>query len=86
MSTSKDCDTNNDESLYDDLKTLSAATTTTATISANNDKKQLQHLKEENEKLKRNIGTLYRTAKKELERKDERLRQLEIQLEQQQQH
>lgn len=42
--------------------------------------KQMQILKEENESLKRNMGTLYRTAKAELKRKDERITRLQDQV------
>ena len=38
---------------------------------------QLEKMRKENETLKRNIGTLYRTAKMELERKDARILILE---------
>ena len=40
----------------------------------------MQILKEENESLKRNMGTLYRTAKVELKRKDERITRLQDQV------
>lgn len=40
----------------------------------------MQILKEENESLKRNMGTLYRTAKAELKRKDERITRLQDQV------
>ena len=38
---------------------------------------EFEKIKKENETLKRNIGTLYRTAKMELERKDARISVLE---------
>lgn len=38
--------------------------------------KEVEKLKEENQQLKRNIGTLYRTAKTELKRKDEEISRL----------
>ena len=38
--------------------------------------KKVQDLAEENETLKRNIGTLYRTAKAEIKRKDEEIARL----------
>jgi len=41
---------------------------------------KLLQLQSENEILKRNIGTLYRTAKLELERKDKRIAMLEEEL------
>jgi predicted RNase H-like nuclease (RuvC/YqgF family) len=44
-------------------------------------KKQLEILREENLKLKRNIGTLYRTAKHEIQRKDDQIEKLQGQLE-----
>ena len=43
-------------------------------------KQEIESLKNENEVLKRNIGTLYRTAKLELERKDARISELELEL------
>jgi hypothetical protein len=45
------------------------------TLRADNDR-----LRAENETLKRNIGTLYRTAKAELARKDERIGSLQSQI------
>lgn len=42
--------------------------------------KELTIIKEENGVLKRNMGTLYRTAKVELDRKDDRIRRLEEEL------
>jgi hypothetical protein len=42
--------------------------------------KELERFKQENEVLKRNIGTLYRTATKELQRKDDRIAELEDEL------
>lgn len=43
-------------------------------------KKELERIKKENGVLKQNMGTLYRTAKKELERKDARIVELEREL------
>lgn len=43
-------------------------------------KKQIEELQNENGILKRNIGTLYRTAKLELDRKDARIAELEFEL------
>ena len=42
--------------------------------------KELQKAKDENEVLKRNMGTLFRTARAELRRKDQRIAELEEQL------
>lgn len=42
--------------------------------------KEIDSLKAENETLKRNMGTLYRTAKAELARKDERIASLQGQI------
>ena len=71
--------------LYSDLKYLSAASALTKEQKEHRlQKKQLEHFKNENEILKRNISILYRTAKKELERKDIRIQQLEKELEEQQ--
>lgn len=41
---------------------------------------ELKRVKKENEIVKRNIGTLYRTATKELRRKDDRIMELEEEL------
>jgi|EP00979_Chaetoceros_neogracilis_P018630 predicted RNase H-like nuclease (RuvC/YqgF family) len=41
---------------------------------------ELESAKKENDTLKRNIGTLYRTATKELQRKDDRITELEKEL------
>lgn len=38
--------------------------------------KRVSELEQENENLQRNIGTLYRTAKAELERKEDQIQQL----------
>lgn len=38
--------------------------------------KRVEQLERENEQLKRNIGTLYRTAKKEIQRKDNQIARL----------
>ena len=43
-------------------------------------RKQLAASQKENETLKRNIGTLYRTATNELKRKDNRILELEQEL------
>lgn len=43
-------------------------------------RKQLAAAQKENETLKRNIGTLYRTATNELKRKDNRILELEQEL------
>ena len=43
---------------------------------------RVQMLEQENETLKRNIGTLYRTAKRELSRKDQHIQRLESELDQ----
>jgi len=42
--------------------------------------KELERVKQENEILRRNIGTLYRTSTKELQRKDDRIAELEEEL------
>mmetsp|Transcript_13776 Transcript_13776/g.29951 ORF Transcript_13776/g.29951 Transcript_13776/m.29951 type:complete len:114 (-) Transcript_13776:252-593(-) len=42
--------------------------------------KQIDTLRAENEALKRNMGTLYRTAKAELARKDDRIATLQDQI------
>ena len=47
--------------------------------------KKLNEYQTENETLKRNMGTLYRTAKAELERKNRRIEELEQLLQRQQQ-
>lgn len=44
--------------------------------------KQVDNLEEENRRLKRNIGTLYRTAKAEIKRKDDEIARLLHELEQ----
>jgi hypothetical protein len=41
----------------------------------------LQELSEENQRLKRNIGTLYRTAKAELKRKNDEIKRLTSEIE-----
>ena len=43
-------------------------------------RKQLAAAQKENETLKRNVGTLYRTATNELKRKDNRILELEQEL------
>ena len=47
-------------------------------------RKQLQLLQEENLRLKRNIGTLFRTAKHEIQRKDARIEELQRELDKRQ--
>lgn len=44
---------------------------------------KIKLLEEENLRLKRNIGTLYRTAKNEIQRKDNQIEQLQKQLDKQ---
>ncbi len=44
-------------------------------------RKQLQALQDENLRLKRNIGTLFRTAKNEIQRKDDQIERLQRELE-----
>ena len=44
-------------------------------------KQRVEELTNENNILKRNIGTLYRTAKKEMERKDKEIQRLTEELE-----
>ena len=48
-------------------------------------KQKLEILRAENLRLKRNIGTLFRTAKHEMKRKDDRIERLQRQLEELQQ-
>ncbi len=84
-------DFNNDDDLYKDL---SAATTKrppaakrqklsvgVASPIASPSEQQLQELTEENQRLKRNIGTLYRTAKAEIKRKNDEINRLMTELE-----
>jgi hypothetical protein len=44
--------------------------------------KRVEDLAEENRRLKRNIGTLYRTAKAEMKRKDDKIASLLLEVEQ----
>jgi len=57
------------------------ATTTSTTIASPSVDKRLQELIEENQTLKRNIGTLYRTAKAEIKRKNDEINRLLVDLE-----
>ena len=78
-------DSSSSSSLYSDLNYIAAASAPTKEQKEYRlQKKQLEQLKNENEILKRNISILYRTAKKELERKDVRIQQLEKELDEQQ--
>jgi hypothetical protein len=83
-------DFNDDDNLYKDL----SATTTkcpptkrqklsavAASPIAAPSEQQLQELTEENQRLKRNIGTLYRTAKAEIKRKNDEINRLKTELE-----
>jgi predicted RNase H-like nuclease (RuvC/YqgF family) len=76
------------DDLYGDLENA-VAKKNTSTISAPNELKnvepsklqqEMDHLKTENETLKRNMGILYRTAKAELERKDRTIESLQSEL------
>lgn len=82
-------DFNEDDDLYKDL-----SATTTKCPPAKRQKRsvveaspiapseqQLQELTEENQRLKRNIGTLYRTAKEEIKRKNDEINRLVTELE-----
>ena len=75
---------NDDDNLYDDLKLQAAVppkkTTPGDDQAAQQLKAQINQLQQENATLKRNISTLYRTAKHELNRKDKRIAALEEQL------
>lgn len=46
-------------------------------------RERIRILEEENSRLRRNIGTLFRTAKNEIQRKDEHINRLQQQLQQQ---
>jgi predicted RNase H-like nuclease (RuvC/YqgF family) len=78
-----------EEDLYDDLKEAKPAPKSAkrkfeiATPGNNTDQleKKVQQLEQENEILRRNLGTLYRTAKSEIERKDAEIERLMKQVE-----
>ena len=55
---------------------------TSAPVQASSElEKKIKELSEENQQLKRNIGTLYRTAKAEIKRKDDEITRLRQQVE-----
>ena len=57
------------------------ATNATAPDETASLRKQLQAMQDENLRLKRNIGTLFRTAKTEIQRKDDQIERLQRELE-----
>lgn len=79
-----------DDDLYNDLPDIKSAALKTKTnnessLSLENQVKALEAelavMKEENENLKRNIGTLFRTARAEIRRKDADIEALNQKLE-----
>jgi non-canonical (house-cleaning) NTP pyrophosphatase len=100
MSRNNDPGDNDDDDLYEDLidtKVAAVATGDKKSASSSSSKgpqsfaeqvetsqQHAQALERENLTLKRNIGTLFRTAKRELERKDTEIQRLQQELSQQQ--
>ncbi|GAX14706.1 hypothetical protein FisN_11Hh247 [Fistulifera solaris] len=80
-----------DDDLYDDVMDVKPAAKTTQSSDRQADhssgplslteqvqmlQERVKELERENEQLQRNMGTLYRTAKAELQRKDDQIQQL----------
>lgn len=73
-------DDNEEEDLYGDLHDTKCAPKDKSAHQVEELKRQVEKLKAENQVLKRNIGTLFRTARAEIRRKDSKIESLMEQL------
>ena len=77
-------ETNRAASTYNTSAQLKAPPTLTpiSSVTVQSLEKRVEELAEENRVLKRNIGTLYRTSKAEIKRKDDEIARLLLEIEQ----